>query len=70
MSGEDFQLNQIRRNDIAGGHRVAGMKLRHAGRNDTALFRVAHDRIAKIFRCRIGRFDLPNDFKNLFALFG
>lgn len=55
MPAEDLQLNQVWRN-IARRQRIAYMKLRDAGRYDTALFRVPHDRIAEIFRGRIGAF--------------
>ena len=69
MPAEDLQLNQVWRNNIARRQRIAYMKLRDAGRYDTALFRVPHDRIAEIFRGRIGAFHLTHDAKNMFALF-
>ena len=39
MPAEDLQLNQVWRNNIARRQRIAYMKLRDAGRYDTALFR-------------------------------
>ena len=70
MTAEDFQLNQVGGNDVARRQRMADVKLRHAGCDDAAFFRVSHHRVAEIFRRRIGRFDLTHDTENMLSLFG
>ncbi len=68
MLTEYLQLNQIRRNDIAGRQTVPHMKLCDTRCNDTAFFRMTHYRIAKIFRLRIRCFHLTNDTEDMFPL--
>ena len=68
MTAQDLQLNQIRRNNIAGRQRIAHVELRHARRDDAALLRVTHHRIAKIFRRRIGRLNLTHDTEDMLSL--
>ncbi|SRN44461.1 Uncharacterised protein [Shigella flexneri] len=68
MLTEYFQLNQIRRNDIAGRQTVPYMKLCDTRCNDTAFFRMTHYRIAKIFRLRIRCFHLTDDTEDMFTL--
>ncbi len=48
---------------------MAYMKLRYARRDDTPFFRMAHHRVTKIFRLRIGRFYFAYNTQNMLALF-
>ena len=69
MLAQNFEFNQIRGNNVTSRERMAYMKFRHSGCDNTPLFRVSHHRIAKVFCLRVCRFYLANNTQNMLALF-